>query len=34
MKQKYLSPEMEVTLLLTDDIISASEIDIDSEGLW
>ena len=42
MKQKYLSPEVEVTLLLADDIIALSEgddelkneIDIDSEGLW
>lgn len=34
MKQKYLSPEVEVTLLTADDILTASEIEIDSEGLW
>lgn len=39
MKQKYLSPEFEVTLLLSDDVLAASlelddEVDINGDGLW
>lgn len=37
MKQKYLSPEFEVTLLTPADIINASledEIEIDGGDLW
>ena len=37
MKQKYLSPEFEVTILLTEDILNESpenEIGIPSDSLW
>lgn len=37
MKQKYLSPELEVTLLLTEDILEGSlegEVEIDGSDLW
>lgn len=37
MKQKYLSPEFEVTLLTAEDILSASlnsEVEIDGEDLF
>jgi len=39
MKQKYLSPELEVTLLLSEDVLMASleledEVDINGGGLW
>ena len=39
MKQKYFSPEFEVTLLLAEDILTVSdelenEVEIDGEGLF
>ena len=37
MKKKYLSPEVELTLLTVDDILTASlddEIEIDGEDLF
>ena len=34
MKQKYVKPDLEVTKLLTEDIINASDVFIDSEDLW
>ena len=37
MKQKYFSPEVEVTLLTSDDILTASletEVEMDSSTLW
>ena len=36
MKQKYVKPDLEVTKLLTEDIINASKEDlfIDSGELW
>ena len=37
MKKKYLSPEVELTLLKVDDILTASledEVEIDGEGLF
>ena len=37
MKQKYLSPEFEVTLLIAEDILTESldnEVDIDGKDLF
>lgn len=41
MKQKYLTPEVEVTLLLAEDVLTASqdpeledEIEINGDGLF
>ena len=37
MKKLYASPELEVTLLLAEDILTASpdnEVEIDGEGLF
>lgn len=37
MKQKYLSPEFEVTVLFAEDVLMASlenEIEIDGDGLF
>lgn len=39
MKKFYASPEFEVTLLLSDDVLTASlelddEVDINGDGLW
>lgn len=34
MKQKYVKPDLEVTKLLTEDIINASDVFIDSDDLW
>ena len=39
MKQKYVKPDLEVTKLLTEDIINTSaengnDVFIDSDGLW
>ena len=37
MKQKYFSPEFEVTLLFAEDVLTASledEVEIDGDGLF
>ena len=37
MKQKYVKPDLEVTKLLTEDIINASlgkDVEIDGSDLW